>query len=148
MIMNRRSFTKTCIGCLASATLPSMLMSCQSTHYATGTIENDGISVLKSEFDIAKKNKPEIRKYIIVRNDSFEFPFYVYRFSENDFSAVLMKCTHQGNELQASGDHLHCSAHGSEYDSKGLVTQGPAEANLRSFKVSSYNDRIFIDLRA
>jgi len=146
--MNRRTFTKTCIGCVGSAIIPSILIGCQSTHYASGTIEKDGISVSKSEFNRVKKNKPETRKYVIVRNDSLEFPIYVYRFSENDFSAVLMKCTHQGNELQASGDHLHCPAHGSEYDNKGIVAQGPAEANLRSFKVLSDNDRIFIDLRA
>ena len=88
------------------------------------------------------------REYIIVRNDKLEFPIYLYRFSETEYSALLMKCTHQGNELNASGDHLHCSAHGSEFNNKGIVAQGPAEKNLRAFKVTVDNQKIFIDLRS
>lgn len=125
-----------------------VLTSCQSTHYATGTVEPNGLSILKSEFTYLKKDQPMIREYIIVRNDKLEFPIYLYRFSANEYSALLMKCSHQGNELQASGDHLHCSAHGSEFNNKGVVAQGPAENNLRSFKVSTDNERIFIDLRS
>lgn len=87
------------------------------------------------------------RDYVIVRNDAMEFPIYVYRFSDDDYSAMLMKCTHQGNELQASGDHLHCSAHGSEFNNKGIVVQGPAEENLRTFNIAPDNTTIFIDLR-
>lgn len=125
-----------------------VLTSCQSTHYATGTVEPNGLSIPKSEFTYLKKDQPMIREYIIVRNDKLEFPIYLYRFSANEYSALLMKCSHQGNELQASGDHLHCSAHGSEFNNKGVVAQGPAENNLRSFKVSADNERIFIDLRS
>lgn len=87
------------------------------------------------------------RDYVIVRNDAMEFPIYVYRFSDDDYSAMLMKCTHQGNELQASGDHLHCSAHGSEFNNRGIVAQGPAEENLRTFDVTADSTTIFIDLR-
>ena len=146
--MDRRTFTKTCIVCIGGAIVAPVLTSCQSTHYATGTVEPNGLSIPKSEFTYLKKDQPMIREYIIVRNDKLEFPIYLYRFSDNEYSALLMKCSHQGNELQASGDHLHCSAHGSEFNSKGLVAQGPAENNLRSFKVSTDNERIFIDLRS
>ena len=125
-----------------------VLSSCQSTHYANGTIEPNGLSIPKSEFTYLKKEKPMIREYILVRNDKLEFPIYLYRFSDNEYSALLMKCTHQGNELQASGDHLNCSAHGSEFNNKGVVAQGPAENNLRSFKVSLDKEKIFIDLRS
>lgn len=146
--MNRRTFTKSCIICLGGAIVSPVLSGCQSTHYATGTIESNGLSISKSEFSYLKKDKPVIREYIIVRNDKLEFPIYLYRFSDNEYSALLMKCTHQGNELQASGDHLNCSAHGSEFNNKGVVAQGPAENNLRSFRVSSDNEKIFIDLRS
>jgi len=108
---------------------------------------SDSIEVLKSEFTFSKKNKEVTRPFIIVQHDKLEFPIYVYRFSENEFSALWMKCTHQGNELQASGDHLHCPAHGSEFTNKGVMSQGPAEFNLRSFPVSISGDKIMIDLR-
>lgn len=146
--MQRREFTITCLACLAGPSMIPLLSACQSTFYTSGTVENNGISILKSDFTYLKKDKPTNRDYIIVRNDAMEFPIYVYRFSDDDYSAMLMKCTHQGNELQASGDHLHCSAHGSEFNNRGIVSQGPAEENLRTFKVSSGDTRIFIDLRA
>lgn len=145
--MDRRSFTKACIFCITgSVVLP--LAGCQSTFYATGTVETNGISVLKSDFSFMKKDQQVHRDYIIVRNDAMEFPIYLYRFSDSEYAAMLMKCTHQGNELQASGDHLHCSAHGSEFNNRGEVAQGPAEKNLRTFKVTPQGDKIFIDLRA
>ena len=125
-----------------------VLSGCQSTHYTSGKLEPNGLSVAKSEFIYLKKDEPMTRQYIIVNNDKLEFPIYLYRFSENDYTALLMKCTHQGNELQASGDYLHCSAHGSEFNHEGVVAQGPAEKNLRSFKVTSDNEKIFIDLSA
>ena len=125
-----------------------VLSACQSTYYATGTVESNGLSVPKSEFSYLKKDQQMTRQYIIVTSDQLEFPIYLYRFSDNEYSALWMKCTHQGNELRASGDHLHCSAHGSEFNNKGVVAQGPAEKNLRSFKVISDNEKIFINLRA
>src|SRR5688572_2826485 len=141
--MDRRSFTKTCVLCLTgAAVLP--LSGCQSTFYTTGSVEPNGISVLKSDFTFMKKDQPVLRDYIIVRNDAMEFPIYLYRFSDNEYAAMLMKCTHQGNELQASGDHLHCSAHGSEFNNRGEVAQGPAEKNLRTFKVTPQGEKIFI----
>jgi Rieske Fe-S protein len=146
--MDRRTFTKSCIACIAGASFVPMFSSCQSTHYASGIIEPNGLSVSKSEFTYSKKDQPMMREYIIVRNDKLEFHIYLYRFSDNEYSALLMKCSHQGNELQASGDHLHCSAHGSEFNNMGVVAQGPAENNLRSFKVTENNERIFIDLRS
>jgi Rieske Fe-S protein len=146
--MDRRTFTRSCITCVGGAFMIPVLSACQSTHYASGTIEPNGLSVAKSEFSYLKKDQPMIRQYIIVQNERLEFPIYLYRFSENEYSALLMKCTHQGNELQASGDHLTCPAHGSEFNNKGTVAHGPAEKKLRAFKVSADNEKIFIDLRS
>ena len=110
-------------------------------------MENTGLAVSKSEFIYLKKEQALTRKYIIVQNEKLEFPIYLYRFSENDFSAVWMKCTHQGAELRASGDALHCPSHGSEFNNRGMLSQGPAEINLRSFPISVLEDKILIDLR-
>jgi Rieske Fe-S protein len=147
-MMDRREFTRTCIMCLTGASLVPVVSGCQSTYYTNGTLESNGISVSRSEFTYVKKDQPLQREYIIVRNNAMEFPIYLYRFSDDEYSAMLMKCTHQGNELQASGDHLHCSAHGSEFNNRGTVEQGPAEKNLRTFSVTTQGDKIFIDLTA
>ncbi|HJW30337.1 MAG TPA: Rieske 2Fe-2S domain-containing protein, partial [Saprospiraceae bacterium] len=119
--MNRREFVKrSCILCASGGLLPVALSSCQATHYVSGTLESTGITVLKSEFTYARNKKIIVRQYIIVQNEKLEFPIYVYRFSENEFSALWMKCAHQGAELQASGDHLQCPSHGSEYTNRGV----------------------------
>jgi Rieske Fe-S protein len=90
---------------------------------------------------------PYYRKYIIVRNDQLEYPICLYRLSETSYSALLMQCTHQGTELQAGGDRLHCPAHGSEFDQQGVVRQGPAEISLRKFPVLVEERRILIQLK-
>ena len=58
-----------------------------------------------------------------------------------------MQCAHQGAELQASGDVLTCPAHGSEFNNKGVVTNGPASRNLRTFPVTITDNVLFIDMR-
>lgn len=146
--MNRRSFTKSCITCAAASLLIPINNACQPTRNITGKLEANGISVNESEFIYEMNGKKQFRNYIIVRHDDLQFPIYVYRFNESDYSALWMKCSHQGNELSASGDHLSCSAHGSEFNNRGIVAQGPAENNLRSFPVQAANKKIFIDLRA
>ena len=97
------------------------------------------------EFVLNEKGK--YRLYVVVRNDSLLFPICVYRFSDNDYSAIWMQCAHQGAELNAAGDYLQCPAHGSEYDNRGKMTNGPADKDLRTFPVTIDNNQLFIDLR-
>ena len=146
--MNRREFVKqSCITCVVGGLIPVLFTGCQATHYTSGTVDPVGIKVPKSEFTYIKKEQTLTRQYIIVQNDKLEFPIYLYRFSDNEYSALWMKCTHQGTELQASGDNLHCPGHGSEFSNKGVVNQGPAEKNLRSFPIIMQEASITIDLR-
>lgn len=146
--MNRREFiANSCAACLGVTAVSGLLSSCATTRYTNGTIGKDGITVHADEFKTNKKGKGEYRPFIIVRNESLKYPIYVYRFGETEYSAVWMQCTHQGAELQASGDQLQCSAHGSEFSNKGKVTNGPADSNLRSFPVTVNNNELFIDLR-
>lgn len=134
------------MACISGGLLSSVLSACQSTHYVSGIFETKGISISKSEFIYLKKDKQLIRQFIVVHNEKLEFPIYLFRESDNEYNALWMKCTHQGSELQASGDHLHCPSHGSEFDRKGKVVQGPAENALRSFPTSVKDENIFIEL--
>jgi len=132
--------------CLGGGLLTTVLSACSSTHYVTGVIDPKGLTVLQSEFVEIKKDNTLTRSFIIVQHESLEFPIYLYRINDQEYSALWMKCTHQGSELNAAGDHLYCPSHGSEFDKKGNVSQGPAEKNLRSFPVSVTDDKIFIAL--
>ena len=147
--MDRREFIKNgCTACISATVVAAMLSSCSPTQYITGTLGKDGLFIDTKEFLTRHKGKATYRPFIIVRNDALQYPVCVYRFGENDYSALWMRCTHQGTELQASGDRLQCTAHGSEFDNRGLVKTGPADKSLRSFPVTVSNNQIFIDLRA
>ena len=102
----------------------------------------------RDEFFLKGNSKEQYRSFLIVRNEALQYPICIYRINENEYSALWMSCTHQGAELQASGDRLQCTAHGSEFTNKGKVSNGPADKDLRTFPVTINNDQLFIDLRA
>lgn len=146
--MDRREFIKnSCAACLSLTVLSTFVSSCVATKYVSGNLGKDGLTIHKDEFKIKPKGGTAYSSFIIIRNEALRFPICVYRFSDHEYSALWMKCTHQGAELQASGDVLQCPAHGSEFNNRGQVTNGPAVDNLRTFPVTVTNTEIFIDLR-
>ena len=146
--MQRREFIKSsCAACLSLTVLSTLVTSCAVTKYVPGNLGRDGLTISKDEFKIKQKGGTAYSSFIIVRNESLQFPICVYRFNESEYSALWMKCSHQGAELQVSGDVLQCTAHGSEFNNKGRVTNGPAGVNLRTFPVTISNNELFIDLR-
>jgi nitrite reductase/ring-hydroxylating ferredoxin subunit len=147
--MDRKKFLKSIsITCLCASPVASLLNGCAATGIISGKIYGDELLVAKSSFDPAPANDNSFRNYIIVQNDILLFPICIYRLSENEYTALWMRCTHQGSELQVFGDRLACPAHGSEFDNKGSVKNGPAEEKLRTFPVVVEEDRIRISLKA
>jgi Rieske Fe-S protein len=143
--MERKEFLKTCgYACLGGGMLGSLLAGCHSAKLITGDIAGSDMVVPVSLF--VKKDRG-FRKYVVVHNELLEFPICLYRFNETTYSALLMKCTRQGAELQVFGDRLQCPAHGSEFNDKGVVQTGPADTNLRSFPVTIQSDQLKISLK-
>ncbi len=146
--MNRKEFIiKSCTTCIAAAGMSSLISSCTSTQYISGTVGKDGITISKNDFRLGQQDNSAYRSFVIVRNDALQYPICVYRFSDEQYSALWMRCTHQGTELNASGDFLQCPAHGSEFNNRGRVRNGPADKDLRMFPVVISNNDLFIDLR-
>ncbi|MBP9095868.1 MAG: Rieske 2Fe-2S domain-containing protein [Ignavibacteria bacterium] len=54
------------------------------------------------------------------------------------YTALDMTCTHKKQPVEFDGSKFICPGHGSEFDSSGKVTEGPATKNLKSYKVT-YN---------
>ena len=143
--MERKEFLKTCgYACIGGTLFGGLLAGCKSAELVSGNISGSDLVVPASSF--LKKDKT-FRKYIVLHNDLLDFPICLYRFSETEYAALLMKCPHQGAELQVFGDRLQCPAHGSEFNDKGVVQNGPADTNLRSFLVSIQNEQIKISLK-
>ncbi|CAM4357434.1 Rieske (2Fe-2S) protein [Flavobacterium terrigena] len=146
--MNRKDFLKTCgFGCLATITGISLLQSCSSSQVLSKEIKGSDILVPISDFETTSNGKTEYKKYVIIQNEILQFPICVYRFNENEYKALLMKCTHQGAELQVYGDKLQCAAHGSEFSNIGTVESGPANTDLRNFPITIENNILKISLK-
>ncbi|MEX0982972.1 MAG: Rieske (2Fe-2S) protein [Bacteroidales bacterium] len=142
--MDRKKFIKTCgYACLGATAFGTLLQSCVSTKSISATLSGENLIFPKTDFI---KNEKYLN-YVIVRNPNLQFPVYVFRFSETEYTALYIQCTHQGNELNAYGDKLVCSAHGSEFNNKGIATNGPATEPLRSFPVVIENQNLLISLK-
>lgn len=146
--MNRKEFLKTCgFGCLATITGISLLQSCSSSQVLSKEIKGSDILVPVSDFETVSNGKTDYKKYVIIQNEILQFPICVYRFNDSEYKALLMKCTHQGAELQVYGDKLQCAAHGSEFSNIGTVESGPANTDLRNFPITIENNILKISLK-
>jgi len=132
------------MACLGGGVLAGVLAGCRSAKMVTGAIVGDYLTVPLASFVV---KGTDYRKYIIIHAEKLAFPICLYRSAEQQYTALYMRCTHQGAELQAFGDRLQCPAHGSEFNNKGIVQNGPADANLRTFPVTISNNQIKISLQ-
>ncbi|HWK04971.1 MAG TPA: Rieske (2Fe-2S) protein [Puia sp.] len=143
--MERKAFLKTCgFACLGGTMLATLLEGCSGSKVIEGTIDHSDLVVPVSSFQL---HKDSFRKYVVVQHEKLKYPVCVYRFSETAYTALLMRCTHQGAELQVFGARLQCPAHGSEFNNKGVVQTGPADTNLRTFPVTLFNNQLLISLK-
>lgn len=142
--MTRKDFIKTCgYACIGLSSVSLLLQSCVSSKNIHANIVEGNLVIPVMDFI----KKDSYLKYLIVRNENLHYPIYVFRFAEKEYTALYLQCTHQGNELNAYGDKLVCSAHGSEFDNRGTATSGPATEPLRSFPIQVDNQNITISLK-
>ena len=146
--MRRKEFIKNCgLICLGSSIVPTLFQSCSSANYfAKNEFISNKIVVKKSEFIKIQNNKVSERRYVIVKSDNLHYPIYLFRFTDNEYSALWMECTHRSCELETEGNYLMCPCHGSEFTNKGIVQNPPAEHNLKTFNLKIDNENIYIQL--
>lgn len=114
------------VGCLASgATL-------------TGCAE----ATLDQPFTIVLADYPELAEVGGVAEipssvSDFDFPIFVYRGADDDYTAYSSECTHFGCEVEFRSveEGYECPCHGSMFDVEGRVLNGPAKQDLVHFDV-------------
>lgn len=62
--------------------------------------------------------------------------------SGDDIYALSLVCTHLGCTVNVTPDGLSCPCHGSRFDRRGNVVQGPADRPLRRMKTEARGDII------
>lgn len=146
--MERKEFIKTCgLVCLSGTALSVFLESCgTAAYFAQSNLVNNQIAIKKSEFTYLRKEQVLQRKFVMLKSERHEFPICIYKHGEADYSALYLECTHKGCEVKPNDNFLVCPCHGSEFTSKGVVQNPPAERNLKQFKVTSNDDTIYIHL--
>ncbi len=146
--MDRNQFLKTCgAACLGGAAFTLLLQSCATTtHFVQPTISNNMLVLKKAEFLKVEKGKTVKRKYVLVKTEKYSFPICIYKLKGDNYSALLLECTHKGCELLPQGDFLVCPCHGSEFTNTGVVQNPPAEQNLLSFKITTDNENLYLQL--
>lgn len=138
--MNRKEFIKTCgLTCAGAAAFSTLLQSCARSGSVQTTETGGQITLKRTAFTGETQ-----REFVLVRSDKYVFPIGVYKFDEENYSALLMECTHRGCELEPQGDVLYCPCHGSEFSNKGEVKNPPAQENLKTFQVKTDKENIYI----
>jgi Rieske Fe-S protein len=140
---SRRSFLKdTCKVCLLGATtfsIAEFLVSCGTT--AKGfktTVTDNKIEVPLSLFDTSNSQ--------IISPRNYEYEIAVQKNTDNTFQALLLRCTHQNNQLIPTGSGYYCSLHGSQYDKQGNVKKGPAEKGLPCLTIETTPTNLIIHI--
>ena len=142
--MERRDFIRTCgLSCLAFTGVVSLITSCVPAKAVQASVSDGKILVDREAFNAGTPGKPKYRRQVTVHAEGSKFPIALFK-NESGYTALLMRCTHQGAELGLNGDILTCSAHGSEFNKSGAVIQGPAEQMLKSYKVTEDEKNICI----
>lgn len=76
-------------------------------------------------------------------------PVYILANDDGAFTALSPVCTHLGCTVEIEGARLVCPCHGSTYDRRGTVLQGPAPRSLAHYPTTITADGVLIvDLRS
>ncbi|HVX27744.1 MAG TPA: Rieske (2Fe-2S) protein [Parafilimonas sp.] len=141
--MERRNFiSSSCRICLLGAAGFSLtqIVGCATTSSVYKTsIRNGDLNVPLNLFE-----KSSLQ---IVRPAGWYYDVAVQKNSDNSYTALLLQCTHQQNQLIPTGTGYHCSLHGSDFDKQGNVRKGPAEEALHHFETSVNNNLVSVRVK-
>lgn len=145
--MDRKTFIHQCgLGCLGLLGLSALTEGCGTSRAISGQLNGKQMALPLTAFNLKKGEAASYKRYIIVRNEALNYPVVVYRDGPDNYTALLLRCTHQYAELNVHGEILTCSAHGSEFNTKGEAVTGPASQMLRRFPTTIDAGNLYIDL--
>jgi cytochrome b6-f complex iron-sulfur subunit len=140
--MDRKDFIKTscafCTGTILFGSIAS-LGSCTTSSAVSKTVLNNTITIQPSEFLESKT--------LIVKTNSLPFYLLCIKVSDTEYRTLEMKCSHQDQPLNFTGEKLQCSSHGSAFDLEGNVLIAPANESLRKFTTEKTNSEIIIHIK-
>lgn len=136
--MDRKKFIRLVSTGAICGGLVGVLEGCASYRYVESKRKGTTLGINKSAF--------EDDLFVLVRNPQRTAPIYLRKRSENRYEALLLECTHKGCSVDPSEETLSCPCHGSRFDSRGNVLNGPASENLYTYRVTTDEKTIYIKL--
>lgn len=118
----------------------------QSNEGTNGSVSNTLNPDLGERLEIRRDDFTN-SNYKIVRSSLLNNSVLILKKNDLDYSAHLMKCTHNGAGLSVSGSSLTCPLHGSTFSMEGDVIKGPARTALTSYPVVISQDKITVMLK-
>jgi Rieske Fe-S protein len=75
-------------------------------------------------------------------------PILLINVDGKNFKAISAMCTHMGCTVSLSKNFILCPCHGSTYNLEGKVLRGPAQKDLKNYKLKKNNGRIVININS
>lgn len=142
--MDRRDFIKKTCGACAAISLGTLLSStllesCKATSISVykAVPHNDTVAIPLSSFATAD--------FKLVRVSGYGYDVGVIK-NNNEYTALLLMCTHAGQALTRTGNGYYCTLHGSRFDNNGAVLKGPASDPLQHLKIKQENQQLIVVL--
>lgn len=91
------------------------------------------VSVTNGIIELSLADHPSLSKRggsLIIQPDQSDDPLYVLALDNGEYSVLSPICTHRGCTVDIAGAQLVCPCHGSIYDRRGKVLDGPAPLPL------------------
>jgi len=139
--MERRKFIKdTCQLCMAASFIAILNKGCiPAEGVFSSTVENNKMMIPLTE--LSGKN------YLLARSKQLAFDIFIHKNKNDNYTAVLMKCSHRDAPVHYTTGGLVCHEHGSRFDFEGAVTKEPAETPLTKFPVTLNTTHLIINLK-
>jgi len=136
--MKRREFIKASAAFCAGLGVLS-LAGCTTYRSVSAPVEGSKLKIKKSDF--------LQDRWIVVKSERINAPVFLSRNEKEEYSAVLMLCTHKQCEVRPAGTVLACPCHGAEFAFTGKVLKEPADKDLTVYETSSDETYVYIHLK-
>lgn len=124
--MKRKDFIKqSCLACMGIATagfIVEGMTSCATFPVIKAVSDEKMVSVSLEQLKLNPMN--------IIRPSMVDFDIFISVDENNKYNCLVLKCTHQDWNLISNPKGFNCSLHGSMFDLKGKVLNGPATKPL------------------
>ena len=143
MMCSRREFLerggRLAIAGACGGLIASLLSGCAATHVLHAEVSGDMLTLDHAQLPSDG--------FVSVQASALPAPVYVGHNGEDEFSAVLMLCTHKACVLEPAGRYLTCPCHGSEFSATGKLLRDPAPTDLKIYRVTSDESHVYIHIQ-